>query len=103
MGPRENEPQVIAPQGELDAASVDEQLRRPGMAAIAAGYRDVVIDLHDVRFIDTTSMAVLLDLDRAISEQGGRIAVVHLRPNLWHYFEVTGLAATFELHEPGRQ
>lgn len=100
MEPGEDEPQVIAPEGELDAASVDEQLRQPALAAIDAGYRNLVIDLYNVRFIDTTSMAVLLDLHRALAEEGGRIALAHVRPNLRQYLDVTGLADKFELHEP---
>lgn len=87
----------VIPTGDLDAACAEEKLRRPIAAARAQGFHHVVVDLHYVRFIDTTSMAILLDLQRQLDADGGTMTLLHVSPRIRYYFESTRLSDVFDL------
>ncbi|SRR5579884_909137 len=70
-----HEPTVIAPEGELDIASVGD-FRAALRDAAADGASAVVVDLSEVSFIDSSGLGALIELYSRLRRSGRRLAVV---------------------------
>ena len=89
-GPVDAETYALEPYGELDIATAPE-LAAALDAAVEAGRRFVVLDLADVRFLDASSLRVMVAAHRRLVEEGGRLVIVCSARPLVRVFEITGL------------
>jgi anti-sigma B factor antagonist len=83
--------------GELDLATapaLQEQVDRA-----VRGRRAVVIDLSGLRFIDSSGLHVLLQVERQLRASGGQLVLVHGPRAVRRVFEVAGLDCHFEFSE----
>lgn len=69
------EPTVIAPEGELDIATVGD-FRASLSDAAREGAGPVVVDLSQVSFIDSSGLGALVELHSRLRRSGRRLAVV---------------------------
>jgi anti-sigma B factor antagonist len=60
--------------GELDITSADQAERE--LSEIEARMNDVVFDLRDLSFIDSTGLRIILSADSRARERGGRVVIV---------------------------
>jgi anti-sigma B factor antagonist len=86
---------VIAITGELDLASAPE-LKWTLVDLLRGGYSQLVLDLSNVSFMDSTALGVLIGLDRNLNA-GERIAIASPRPSVAKIFELTGLDTAFNI------
>ena len=84
---REDGVVVVAPRGEIDLATAP----RVRDALRAAGSAEVVLDLTDVDFLDTSGLYVVLEHQRAADQRGLRFAIVPGSREIRRLFEMTGL------------
>jgi anti-anti-sigma factor len=79
---------VIHLTGELDIASV------PALeeALEAADVPKVVVDLHELAFMDSTGLRAILLAARAAEERGASFALVQGPPSVHRVFEITQTA-----------
>lgn len=77
--------------GELDAYTAPE-LRDALDAELAgdAGCATMVIDLSDLRYLDSTGLGILVGTAKRCRQAGGDLAVVCSRPNLLKIFQISG-------------
>lgn len=66
-------------------------------APLPTGHRFIVVDLYYIRFLDSTVLSALIDLDRVTAEAGGRLVLVNLSPQVHKTFEVTSSLDRFEI------
>lgn len=66
---------VLRISGELDLAT-SPLIRRRVHDAVAAGRRDVVLDLSEVRFCDSSGVGVLVAARRLMRSCGGRLRLI---------------------------
>lgn len=93
---------VIAPEGEIDMASV-ATLRSALTRAERSGRPEVVVDLGGVHFIDSTGLQALLSAHRRMTESGTcRLVLLPGRPAVQRVFEVCGLESVFTFAGSGR-
>ncbi len=85
---------VVVVAGEADLYSAP-RLKRELDAVIEAGGRDIVIDLTETTFIDSTTLSVLVEGTKRVRPDGGRIALVCVDPNLVKIFRITALDRMF--------
>ena len=81
---------VLAPGDELDIAVVPELRSR-----LAGAYRpgaQVVLDLHDVTFIDSSALSIVLAADRRLAASGGQLKLAHVSPPVRRVLRICGLA-----------
>lgn len=69
------EPRVIAPTGELDITASRELAPQLNEAA-GDPNAQVVIDLSDVTFVDSTGLGAIVQTHRRLSRQGRAMAIV---------------------------
>jgi anti-sigma B factor antagonist len=67
---------VIAPQGELDLARVDDFRGELSEAAAREPAQSVVVDLTSVSFIDSSGLSALVEFEHHLQREQRRLAVV---------------------------
>jgi len=84
----------VRPVGELDLSTVpvlEEQLRQ----AHAGGFRQVVVDLRGLEFMDSTGLTLLARWSTGADRDGYAFAVVPGSARIQRLFDLTGLGAVF--------
>jgi anti-sigma B factor antagonist len=64
-----------------------------------AGVRDMVVDLSEVTFIDSTALGVLIGGVRRVNDAGGTMSLVVATRPVQRILTVTGLDHVFTIHE----
>lgn len=59
----------------------------------------VVVDLSEVRFVDSTGLAMLVGADHAARGSGGRLRLAGATPQMRRMLATTNLDRLFELHD----
>jgi anti-anti-sigma factor len=83
---------VVAVEGDLVAVRLPE-LRSALRGAVAAGARELVLDLGRTRMIDSSGLGLLIAAHNSMRKAQGRLEVVHASP------EVLDLLRTMRMHQ----
>lgn len=83
--------------GELDVATAP-RLREQLLAAIAADGPQLVLDLGDVAFLDSTGLGVVVGVLKRARTLGGDLLVAGASPAVRRVFEITALDRTLPLY-----
>lgn len=81
---------VLRPSGELDLATV-EPFRRDVLAALDDEPEDLVVDLTDVSFLDSSGIAVLASALKAQRARNAVLVVTNPQPIVQRALELVGL------------
>jgi len=90
--------QVVVVTGELDAETtpvLSDHLeeRVPGPVG------QVVVDLAELSFIDSTGLALLVSWHRRLAAGGGEFRLASMRPSVHKLFRLTDLTAVMHIHD----
>src|SRR5215216_5834923 len=88
---------VIALSGEVDLYTVPGFKERVA-AAITRGKRRFVIDLSEVRVMDSTALGVLVGTQKRLRPLEGALGIVRGGPDIQSLFEISGLERVFALY-----
>lgn len=92
---------IVAPCGDLDLATADRVGCEIGELR-AVGFDDIVLDLRDVRFLDSSGLRLLLGQARAARRGGYAFRLVAGPPEVQRLFTMTGTDRIFEfIRRPG--
>jgi anti-sigma B factor antagonist len=78
---------LVAPYGEVDIATVD-QVRSSLEELEVAGFKQIVLDLRQVTFLDSTGLRLVL---AEVRKEGIDFAVIRGPDAVHRVFEITGL------------
>ncbi len=92
-----NEQYVISLAGEVDLYTAPE-FKQQLLEVIDQGGRDVVVDLSDTTFIDSTTLGVLVGGVKRLRTNEGQLSLVCSDRNITKIFEITGLDRVFTIH-----
>ncbi len=81
---------VIAVRGELDLYTAPD-LRTRLLTAVEAGRDEIVLDLRETTFLDSTALGVIVAAVRALQERDGRLVIVNERRAIAKTLAITGL------------
>ncbi len=84
---------VVVLHGELDVATAPRI--EDALASRRDDERDVVVDLRELTFVDSTGLRSLLRVRAVADGAGGRLVLVPGPPEVQRVFELTGLSAQF--------
>jgi anti-sigma B factor antagonist len=88
---------LLVASGDIDMTAAREFGRRlEGALRTSSG--DVVLDVHEVIYLDSTALRSLLAGRRLAEERGVRLVLVCRRREVLQVLEVTGLDELFEIH-----
>jgi anti-sigma B factor antagonist len=85
---------VVAASGEVDLYRAPE-LERALAGSLAEGTAQLVVDLSEATFVDSTALHVLLRAARQLDREAGELIVVVPDANVRKVFEITGLDRLF--------
>lgn len=74
-----------------------EDLKTRMLALIEEGGVDLVVDLRDVRFIDSSGLGVLLSAYKKAKLNNGKLTLTGLQSQVQSTFEMTRLNRVFEI------
>jgi anti-sigma B factor antagonist len=95
-------PLIIAPDEELDITTVDA-FRADLTDAFENGGGDVVVDLSDVGFIDSTGLSAILHVESKLRRDGRRLAIVAPRGTAAAMlFTLSGLRSQLAIYDSTR-
>lgn len=89
---------AAVPVGELDLATVDEVATTISELR-AVGFTEIVLDLRQVDFIDSTGLRLLLQLRADAARDGHRITLVSPDPVVGRIFDITGTRDLFDCQD----
>lgn len=81
---------VVHLQGEVDIALVPE-VRRKLDATIGSGCKNMVLDLTDVTYADSSALGLLVWIDHRLAPTGGRLVLVGANRDVTRVLELSGL------------
>jgi anti-sigma B factor antagonist len=89
---------TVAVAGEADLYTAPE-LKGALSTALDGGATNVLVDLSDATFIDSTTLGVLIGAVRRLRPLGGTVAIVCSDPNICRIFEITRLDQVFPIFD----
>ena len=87
---------VLAVSGEIDIATAPS-LREKLHGLLADGNQNLVIDLDEVTFLDSTALGVLVGALKRARTEGGEVRIVCNQPRVRKVFEITRLDSAFDM------
>ena len=85
---------VLTLKGDISAELIP-QLQGAARDALAAGAKHLVVNLHDLGFMDSASLGALLQLGQARTKAGGRLVLCSLSAAFQRLIEASGLDGQF--------
>jgi anti-anti-sigma factor len=85
---------IVTVSGEADALAAPELQRELDVLA-EDGARELIVDLLQVPFLDSTILGVLLRTARRIRADGGDVVLISDDPRVLRTFEISGLVSSF--------
>jgi anti-anti-sigma factor len=87
---------VVHPRGELDVATSDA-FRECLNELMAAGVKDLAVNLKEVAFIDSAGLGVLIGALKRLQSTDGRFAIFSPSRGVRKVLDITGLSALVEI------
>jgi len=88
---------VIKLGGEVDVYTAP-QLKQKMLGLLEAGAGQMVVDLAQVEYFDSTALGVLIGGLKRIRERDGNLALICPSPRIRRVFEITGLDKVFDIY-----
>lgn len=64
---------------------------------IEKGAKKIIVDLHEVNFLDSTTLGVLISSLKKVRKKNGQICVTRLQPSVQEVFKLTRLNKVFAI------
>jgi len=94
---RQGDVTVVNVAGEVDVYTA-AQLRAALDEEVAAGHVELVVDLDEVTFLDSTGLGVLVGRLKLVRNQSGWLRLVCSNERILRVFRITGLDKVFGIH-----
>ena len=89
---------LVTLSGEVDIYTAP-RLKERMLGLFDAGVRDMIVDLSEVTFIDSTALGVLIGGVRRVGDAGGTMVLVVATRPVERILTVTGLDQVFTIHQ----
>lgn len=90
---------LVRIEGEFDMHGADEFRRQVDNALDVSGVRNILLNLENVSFIDSSGLGVILGRYKRISLAGGQMMAAHVQPQVARILELSGLFRIIGLYD----
>jgi anti-sigma B factor antagonist len=90
---------VVLPRGELDLAT-HQEFAEAISEVFTSGHAQLVVDLTDTTFVDSTALGTLVSARRRAHSMGGSLTIRCGDERLLRLFQVTSLDKVFAIEAP---
>jgi anti-anti-sigma factor len=94
---REESKAVIRPDGDSIVAASIPELRMKLRGVVEAGVRDLVVDLSDIRMVDSSGIGLLIAAHNSLRKVGGHLAVIHATADILELFQTMRMHQHFSV------
>ena len=94
---REENKAVVRPDGDAIVAVSIPELRSKLRAAVEDGVRELVVDLTEVRMVDSTGIGLLISAHNSLRKVGGRFSVIHASAEILELFQTMRMHQHFSV------
>jgi anti-anti-sigma factor len=94
---REESKAVIRPDGDSIVAASVPELRIKFRGVVEEGVRDLVVDLSDVRMVDSSGIGLLIAAHNSLKKIGGQLAVIHATADILELFQTMRMHQHFSV------
>ena len=91
--------EIISLQGKITIGAGDSQLREVITNAVNNGKNKILLDMRQVKTIDSSGIGELVGSYTTVTNRGGKLKLLHLPAKLNELLHVTQLITVFEVHE----
>ena len=95
----EGQAAIIVVRGELDLATSPE-LERQLRDLADTGNEQLVIDLRELEFMDSTGLSLIVKAHQRLSEGGRRLSIVRGSQQVQRLLDLTGVSERLQLVDP---
>ena len=88
---------VLTLRGEIDVYTAP-RLRQSLVDVVDAGATNLIVDMGQVDFLDSTGLGVLVDGLKRVKAKDGTLAIVATEGKILKIFDITGLNKAFPIH-----
>lgn len=85
--------------GELRLGEGTNVVRTVVSGLIGEGYRNILLNLRDVRHIDSAGVGELMSCYTSVRNQGGQLKLMNLSKNVHNLLQITKLYTIFEVED----
>lgn len=85
--------------GELRLGEGTDAMRRVVREVLQEGYRSILLNLRDVRHIDSAGVGELMSCYTSVRNQGGQMKLMNLSKHVHSLLQITKLYTIFEVEE----
>jgi anti-sigma B factor antagonist len=89
---------VVVPRGELDLVT-QSQLKQAIDDLVVAGHVDIVVDLDETTFLDSTGLGALIGARRKTHAFKGSFSIVCSNERILRLFRITSLDKVFKIRD----
>jgi anti-sigma B factor antagonist len=89
---------VVDLNGEIDVYT-SPRVKETISELIDQGHYDLIINLENVRYIDSTGLGVLIGGLKRVREHSGTVNLVCTNPQIKKIFDITGLVKIFGIYD----
>ncbi len=90
-------------EGDIDHHSCDAIRKRMDNEILEKNPRNLIFDMDMVGFMDSSGIGVLLGRYKQIAGQGGKIAMIKVKPQVKRICEICGLQKIIPVYQDKRQ
>ena len=89
--------EVLEPYGLLDAEQ-GKRLHRQVLELMDADVQIILIDCHDLEFVDSSGLGLLVRILKAVEQGNGRLALCSINPDFQMLLKMTSMENVFEVY-----
>lgn len=90
---------ILEPKGKITIGVGDVALREAVTEALEAGARNILVDLGEVKTIDSSGIGELVSAYTSVSNRGGKLKLYNLPPKVTDILQITQLISVFEVFD----
>ena len=89
---------VVDVSGRITLGEDCKELREVIRGQLAKGHKNLLLNLADVTYIDSSGIGELVSAYTAISNQGGQLKLLNLTKKVHDLLQITKLYTVFDIH-----
>ncbi|MCM3742270.1 STAS domain-containing protein [Oceanobacillus luteolus] len=93
-----NEQTIISLSGEIDAYTVTK-LKETFSTTMNSEGKDVIVDLEEVTYMDSTGLGVFVSALKTAKENDGELKLVNVQDRVYRLFQITGLNEIMDVNK----
>lgn len=90
---------IVRLQGELDHHTAEKVKRHLEDRIATEAFTHILVNLHELTFMDSSGLGVLIGRYKQIMERGGQMVVSDVHPSIYRIFEMSGLFKIISVHQ----